>query len=322
MYNTLYLTLSAFLFLIIELLYFKIADKYNIIDKPNQRSSHAQITLRGGGIIFYFAALAYFILHPAYYYFFIGLTLIALISFLDDVFTISNTVRIIIHLLSISLLSFQIGLFNYSLLIIIPAVVVMIGIINAYNFMDGINGITACYSLSVLSLLYMVNKMVQFIEPDFIVYSVIALLVFAFFNFRQKAKCFAGDVGSVSMAFILIFLLGLLILKTGNLNYILFLLVYGVDTVWTIVRRLVRRENIFQAHRTHLYQFLANELGMNRLWISFGYGLLQWVIGFFVISYANQPLSIQWIYSLAIVVLSSGIYLWVKQQILRKAALA
>lgn len=307
---------------IVELAYFRLADKYNIIDKPNQRSSHTQITLRGGGIIFYFAALAYFILHPVYYYFIIGLTLIAFISFLDDVLTISNTIRIFIHLLSISLLSYQIGLFSYPIIIIIPSIIVMIGIINAYNFMDGINGITACYSLSVLALLYIVNKTTQFIEPDFIVYALCAVVVFAFFNFRQKAKCFAGDVGSVSMAFILIFLLGLLIIKTGNLNYILFLLLYGVDTIWTIIRRLIRKDNIFEAHRTHLFQYLANEMGINKLWVSLGYGLLQWLLGWFVISYTDKPLPVQWIYSLAIVALSSGIYLWVKQQILKKAMIA
>lgn len=308
------------IFLLLELLYFKIADKYDIIDKPNQRSSHTQITLRGGGVIFYFSALAYYILHPSYYYFILGLTLIALISFIDDVFTISNTIRILIHLLSISLLSYQIGLFSLPLLIIIPSIIVMIGIINAYNFMDGINGITAANSLAILLLLFIVNKDIQFIDVDFIIYSLLSVLVFAFFNFRQKAKCFAGDVGSVSMAFIILFLLGLLIIKTGNFSYILFLLVYGVDAIWTIVCRLMKKENIFEAHRTHLYQFLANELGFNKLLISFGYGLLQFIIGLVVIYYDNKSLSTQWIVSITITLILSVVYLLVKQNILKKLA--
>ena len=312
-----YLTLFCS-FILIELIYFKIADKYNIIDKPNHRSSHTQITLRGGGVIFYFAALSYFIFHPAYYYFFIGLTLIALISFLDDIFTISNTIRILIHLLSISLLSYQIGLFSYPVFLILPAIIVMIGIINAYNFMDGINGITAYYSLSVLSLLYMVNKTVQFVEPVFILYVAVAVLVFAFFNFRQKAKCFAGDVGSVSMAFILIFLIGLLIMKTGNLIYLLFLLIYGLDAIWTILRRLSKKENIFQAHRTHLYQLMANEMGMNRLWISFSYGFLQLLVGGAVLFISQQTVLIQTVFAVSLIVGLSLIYLLFKHSILKK----
>ena len=55
-----YLIILVLLFLA-ELFYFHIADKYNIIDKPNERSSHTRITLRGGGIIFYLGALAYFL---------------------------------------------------------------------------------------------------------------------------------------------------------------------------------------------------------------------------------------------------------------------
>ena len=314
-------SLLVIVLFVIELLYFKLANHYNITDKPNQRSSHTQITLRGGGVIFYFAALAYFVVHPSYYYFFIGLTFISLISFLDDVVTISNTIRIFFHLLSISLLSYQIGLFAFSLFIILPAIIVMIGIINAYNFMDGINGITAAYSLAILSLLLIVNKEVQFVESEFIIYALLSVLVFGFFNFRQKAKCFAGDVGSVSIAFILIFLLGMLIIKTSNFHYLLFLLVYGVDTIWTIVWRLMRKENIFKAHRTHLFQFLANEMGINKLWVSFSYSFLQFIIGLLVISYINKPLLIQWAWSLTIIILLSGIYLLFKQQILKKFVL-
>src|SRR5690606_9440901 len=103
--------------------------------------------------------------------------------------------------------------------------------------------------------------------------------VFAFFNFRQRAKCFAGDVGRVSMCFILVFVTVSLILATGNLIYILFFAVYGVDSVMTIIFRLLRRENIFKAHRTHLYQYLANEARGNRLVIATCYGVLQVGVG-------------------------------------------
>jgi UDP-N-acetylmuramyl pentapeptide phosphotransferase/UDP-N-acetylglucosamine-1-phosphate transferase len=194
----------------------------------------------------------------------------------------------------------------------------MIGIINAYNFMDGINGITACYSLAVLALLFWVNNEVHFIDADFILYCIMAVAVFAFFNFRKKAKCFAGDVGSVSIAFIILFLLGLLMVKTGNVIYVLFLLVYGLDAIWTIVRRLMRKENIFEAHRTHLYQLMANEMGMNRLLISLSYGLLQLVIGCGIIFLSKQSLATQVVISLSVILGFSLIYLVVKKNILQK----
>lgn len=194
----------------------------------------------------------------------------------------------------------------------------VVGVINAYNFMDGINGITACYSLAVGGLLMIVNQEVNFVAQDFLIFSLVGVLVFTFFNFRTKAKCFAGDVGSVAIAYILLFALGLLILKTGNLIYILFLVVYGVDTVWTIIRRLALKENIFEAHRSHLYQFLGNEAGVNKLMVSFCYGAIQFGLGYLVIQFANSMLKIQLILSAVLLAGLSVIYLVVKNYIIKK----
>ncbi|MCT4223085.1 glycosyltransferase family 4 protein [Elizabethkingia anophelis] len=313
-----YLIILIILF-ILELIYFKIADKFNIIDKPNERSSHTQITLRGGGVIFYFGALLFFFISDFQYpYFILGLSLMALVSFLDDMFTLSNKIRLLIHLISVILMFVQIGLFSYAWFIPLIALLLTIGIINAYNFMDGINGITAFYSLVVLSLLAIVNLSINFVDKNLIYYSIIASLVFGFFNFRQRAKCFAGDVGSVSIAFIIVFLLSQLIVKTGNIIYLLFLTVYGLDTIWTIVRRLMKKENIFKAHRSHLYQYLANENKVNKLVVSSVYGIIQLLIGIIVIWTASLPLKYQIILSGVIISLGSIIYLTLRKRIIRK----
>ena len=313
-----YLLLVLILF-IAELAYFKIADKYNIIDKPNERSSHTQITLRGGGVIFYLGVLAYFLYSGFEYpWFFLGLTLMTAISFLDDVFTLSNKIRLSIHLTSVLLMFYQLGVFDFHILIVLIGIVVVIGTINAYNFMDGINGITAAYSIAVLGLLALINHQLGFIAQDLIIYAGIATLVFGFFNFRNKAKCFAGDVGSVSMAFIVIFILGSLIIATQNLMYILLISVYGIDTVWTIVRRLLRKENIFQAHRSHLYQFLSNEARNNKLIVSFTYAALQFIIGLSVIYASNQTVQFQWVFSIGLLVVLSAVYLGIKQRVIKK----
>jgi len=262
---------------ILELVYFKLADHFNIIDKPNERSSHSSITLRGGGIIFPVASVLFFLCFSFQYPWFLsGLVAIALISFLDDLHTLNNKIRLGVHMLAVGLLFYQWDLFNLPWYGILIAAILVIGTINAYNFMDGINGITGLYSLiTILSFYYINENVVVFTSSDFLILIGLSLLVFNFFNFRKKAKCFAGDVGSVSIAFILIFLLGQLILKTENLTYILLLLVYGLDAVTTIIFRIIRKENIFEAHRSHFYQYLANERKWPHVWVSALYALVQ-----------------------------------------------
>lgn len=305
--------------LVLELLYFKLADRFNIIDKPNERSSHSIVTLRGGGIVFYFGALIFFILSGFQYpWFFLGLTLMTAVSFLDDVFTLSNKIRLVIHFSSVLLMTYQLDLFSMPWYYLLITFIIVVGVINAYNFMDGINGITACYSLAVGALLMIANDQNHFIEQDLLIYSLMGVLVFTFFNFRTKAKCFAGDVGAVAIAFVLLFALGALIIKTGNVVYILFLSVYGIDAVWTIVRRLLKKENIFEAHRSHLYQYLGNEAKVNKLVISFSYGLIQFIVGLIVIQFSQQSVVTQLVFSICLLVGLSALYLILKTYIIKK----
>ena len=274
-----YLIILVLLFLA-ELFYFKLADKCNIIDKPNERSSHTKVTLRGGGIIFYFGALAYFLTnHWEYPWFMVALTLITFISFVDDIRSTSQGLRLVFHFSAMALMFYQWGLFSLSWWWIIVALIICTGIINAYNFMDGINGITGGYSLVVLVALAYINaEITAFIEPALINTVLCSVLVFCFFNFRKKAKCFAGDVGSVSIAFILLFLIGKLILTTGDFSWIILLSVYGVDSVLTIIHRLMLHENIGLPHRKHMYQLMANELNMSHVMVALIYMAAQAVI--------------------------------------------
>lgn len=274
-----YLIILVLLFLA-ELFYFKVADKYNIIDKPNERSSHTRITLRGGGVIFYFGALVYFLTSGFEYpWFMLALTFVAIISFIDDIRSTSQKLRLVFHFSAMALMFYQWGLFSLSWWWIIIALIICTGIINAYNLMDGINGITGGYSLVVLlSLAYIDEEVTPFVEQDLIYTVIMSVLVFCFFNFRKKARCFAGDVGSVSIAFILLFLLGKLIIQTGDFSWIILLSVYGVDSVLTIFHRLMLHENIGLPHRKHLYQLMANELRIPHVVVSVIYMVLQFLI--------------------------------------------
>ena len=279
-----YIIILVLLFLA-ELFYFRIADKCNIIDKPNERSSHTRITLRGGGIIFYFGVLAYFLTsHFEYPWFMLALTLITFISFVDDIRSTSQVLRLVFHFSAMALMFYQWGLFSLPWWTLFVALIVCTGIINAYNFMDGINGITGGYSLVVLVALAYINEaVVSFVEQDFILTVLCSVVVFNFFNFRKRAKCFAGDVGSVCIAFVLLFFIGKLVIRTEDFSWIILLAVYGVDSVLTIIHRLMLHENIGLPHRKHLYQIMANELKIPHMVVSSVYMLVQAlvIVGYF-----------------------------------------
>lgn len=266
--------------------YFRIASKYNIIDKPNQRSSHDYITIRGGGIVFWLAGvLCTFTVLPESLYFLIGITLISGVSLWDDISVLSNKVRLVVHFLSISVMFYGVELFTilpwWGILL---AYIFFIGVLNAYNFMDGINGMTGLYSLSILFGLYYINENIAlFIKPEFIIYPILACFIFLFCNYRKRAICFAGDVGSMAISFWITTLLLLLMMSTQSFVWILLLAVYGVDTVCTILHRLYLKQNIFKAHRLHLYQILSNEYKIDHRIVSAIYAVVQLIISFILI---------------------------------------
>lgn len=276
-----YLIIAAIL-VVAELAYFKIADHFNIIDKPNLRSSHTKIVLRGGGIIFLIGAWVWSAFFGFQYpWFLVAVTLAAGVSFIDDIHSLPDSVRLLVQFVAMGLMFYQLDMIHVNLWwAVILALIVCVGATNIYNFMDGINGITAGYSLAVLIPLLLRNCSGGFVENSLIVVTILSVLVFSYFNFRpkNKAKCFAGDVGSVGIAFILLFMIGCLIMKTGDITWLIFLLVYGVDGCCTIVHRIMLHEHLGEAHRKHAYQLMANELGMSHVTVSLIYMAIQLVI--------------------------------------------
>ena len=301
-----YLIIAALL-VVAELVYFRIADHFNIIDKPNQRSSHSRVTLLGGGIIFLFGAwlwAAFFGLQ--YPWFMAGLTLIAFVSFIDDVHSVSNKIRLLVQFLAMFLMFHELGILQWNMWwMVLIAWVVCVGIINAYNFMDGINGITGAYSLSVLLPLIYVNAKTPFVDMPLLIVTTMAVMVFCFFNFRKKAKCFAGDVGAIGIAFILIFALGKLVVMENDLTYIVFFTVYGVDSVLTICHRILLHEHLGEAHRKHAYQLMANELGIPHVMVSTLYMVMQLLISFGMILLPMK----HWVYMCIVFVIFGSAYL-------------
>jgi len=278
-----YLLILFFIFITL-LAYFHIAEHYQIVDKPNKRSSHKKSTIRGGGIIFPAAVILWFLLFGFRDIWVVtGLVLISTISFVDDLKNLSRFVRFLTHIIAVAFLFAGTTLFSLSPLIWIPVYIVTIGWINIFNFMDGINGITAFYSLICLVSFLFLSSMIGFTGYELPLVLIISVLIFGFFNARNNARIFAGDVGSISLAYMLAFMMIMLISETGRIEYLLFFSVYGIDGAVTILFRILRGENIFKAHRTNLYQFMSNELNLGHLIVAALYAITQMVINILTI---------------------------------------
>ena len=314
------------LLLVAELVYFKIADKYNIIDKPNERSSHSSIVLRGGGIIFSLSMLVWFAVTSVtgewttiteYVPFLVGLLLVAGVSFWDDVQSLPDSVRLIVQFIAMGLMFWSMDIMHWDMWwIVLVALIVCVGATNVINFMDGINGITAGYALAVLAPLVLVNNKLAFIDSSFLIVAILGVLVFCLFNFRSKgkAKCFAGDVGSISIAFIMLFAIGKLVVQTQDVTYLIFLLVYGIDGCLTICHRILLHENLGEAHRKHAYQLMANELKIGHVKVSILYMSLQLAVSFGFIYLCPDSVIAHWIYLLGTVVMLAVAYVLFKKK--------
>ncbi len=309
--SLLFLVITGLALLVVELLYIKTARVYGIVDRPNLRSSHTETTIRGGGVVVIAAVLiASLWSRFPWPLFFLGLMLVATVSFLDDLKSLAASYRFIAQIVGLILIFYQIPTLHCSVALVAAAFVVSVGSLNAFNFMDGINGMTGVYSLVTLgSFFYIQRSLVKFTDEVLIVCVTLSALIFLFFNFRKRAVCFAGDVGSVSFAFVEIFFLLQLVSKTGNLYWVLVFLVYGIDSIVTILFRLFRRENIFTSHRTHLYQHLVNERGLSHRAVAVGYGTIQLIVNivlFFLVGSQIQDVL------LLVSALLLGVYVWIR----------
>lgn len=318
------LLIIAALLVVLELVYFKIADHFNIIDKPNERSSHSTIVLRGGGVIFSLAMVAWAVMTVVqgdwqvvvdYLPFLCGLLLVAGVSFWDDVKSLPDSVRLVVQFSAMALMFWSMGIMHWDMWwIVILALIVCVGATNVINFMDGINGITAGYALAVLVPLALVND--GFIDQSYLIVAIIGVLVFCIFNFRPKgkAKCFAGDVGSISIAFIMLFAIGRLIVQTQDVTYLIFLLVYGIDGCLTICHRIRLHENLGEAHRKHAYQLMANELKIGHVKVSLLYMTMQLVVSLGFIYICPDSVAAHWGYLAGATVVLAVAYVLFKKK--------
>ena len=313
-----YIAFTFFLFAV-SMIYHRLANIYQIVDLPNHRTMHQGATIRGGGVVILFAmVLATIFLQYPGYYFLAGLLIIGITGFVDDLVNLPGKVRFPFQLIAVLLLLMELDFFQYPWHIIIVVVVVATGVLNAFNFMDGINGMTAGYTVVLAISLVFINEHVQqFVEKDLLYCYLVAVVVFGFFNFRKKAVCFAGDVGSLTIAFINVYLILKLISASGHWIYIFFLALYGIDTIFTIIQRLANRENIFEAHNKHFFQVAVRHMGITHIQMSVLYMVIQSMVNALIIFVLPYSLLIQWFVVLVMLGILSGTYIFMKFRLLK-----
>ena len=299
--------------LMAELIYFRLADKCNIIDKPNQRSSHSKVVLRGGGVIFLVGTWVWSCLYGFQYpWMLAAVTLAAGISFVDDIHSLPDSLRLVAQFVAMGLMFYQLDILHLDMWwIVLLALIVCVGATNIINFMDGVNGITGGYSLAVLVPLLLMNRKIQFMESSFLIVAILSVVVFCLFNFRPKnrAKCFAGDVGSIGIGFYLIVLYREIGDTDRRYNSGVFSVVYGVDGCLTICHRIMLHENLGEAHRKHAYQLMANELNMSHPVVSLVYMVLQLAVSLVMVYALPDRVLVHWVYLGIVIALLAVVYL-------------
>ncbi|MBA4283785.1 MAG: UDP-GlcNAc--UDP-phosphate GlcNAc-1-phosphate transferase [Candidatus Puniceispirillum sp.] len=304
--------------LLVAWLYFRLAKKFNIVDKPNLRSSHSEVTVRGGGIIFPIAVFFWWLNSDFQNtWMVLGLIWIAAVSMLDDMYNISRKLRFGIQFFALSMVFYDLGLFDQQPVWLLPVLYfIALGIINAINFMDGINGITGLYFLVFFGSLLAVNEFMPIFDSNLIQYIILAILVFLIFNLRRKALMFAGDIGSISLAYLVIYFLTKWYLESGNWTIILFLVIYGVDSFLTLGQRLLRGENVTQPHRSHLYQLFVNQLKKDHVIVALVFAFLQFCVNFvfFILPQSFPSEAMTW----SVLIVTALVYLSIKIPIQKK----
>lgn len=253
----------------------------SLLDIPNGRSSHSVPTPRGGGVaivVSYLAALVFLFVDDALstplLLALLGSGLvIAALGFLDDHGHVAARWRLLGHFIAAVWALIWLGglppvamfgsVLDIGWLGHVLAVFYLVWLLNLYNFMDGIDGIASveavCVCLSA-ALIYALSGFYELIWLPLLL--VAAVLGFLFWNF-PPARIFMGDAGSGFLGIIL----GVLSLQAAWISsqflwsWLILLGVFIVDATVTLIRRLVRGDKVYEAHRSHAYQFASRRYG-------------------------------------------------------------
>ena len=300
MYEALLLLATLVVIVLSLLVYFPFAEKRGMLAGVNHRSSHSKPVITGAGFIFYISYIFYIIsflfsTESIPWPLFIGISMLAIVSFIDDLKEVWFFIRLVVQFAAICLMLYQVYLnftldllaMNASFLIIISivALIFSVGFVNLYNFMDGLNGMMGGITLSALFVFGLIDYyVVDFIDDSLILYTFIPTLVFMFYNARKQPLCFSGDVGSIVLGFVMTYMLVSLLVETSNMVYAFIFVSVYVEAGMTVIQRLLAGQNIFNPHRIHMFQLLCNEYKKSHLLVSAFYALNQMVFGSIIVT--------------------------------------
>lgn len=302
--------------------YFRIAMRCGITDHSLDSFRNQHLVIRGAGIIFPLSVFTWWVyFQPPADYFLLALFLVTIVSFVDDIVTVAPQIRLAVHFVAAVILfhSWPV-LETHHIFLAILVYLSIAAWLNAFNFMDGINGLAGLYSIVAFASFLLINRDLVLFDNRLLCSVLMATLLFTFYNFRGQARCFAGDVGSISMALILAYVMLYLLIRTEHIPFLLFFLLFALDVFYTLIHRLLRRENIFEPHRFHVYQLLTYSLHISPLKVSAGIAMLQLMLNVLVwLNYSYRFLSGP-VFFLLVLLLGSGAYLWLRIRLLDKIA--
>lgn len=313
--------------MILESIYIPLARRFHIGMHTAARRSARNFTPAGGGIIFPVAAAVFAATNPAtasqpfFSAILLGALILSCISFVDDVHSLPPVARLIIQFVVTGTI-FSYFLRPDMLDIYLIMVVSCVGLINAFNFLDGINGMLTLYAAVVIvTMIVAINTGEPLHMPacgllaGFSTVGCTRLLcliltshaAFALFNFRTKALVYSGDVGSIFTGFVITAVLASICIGLRSMAPVAFVAVFAVDSALTIIHRLFEGEQIMQPHRRHLYQYFAHNLGKPHTAVSMTYAAVQAFInvGYFII-----PQQQRLVYTLIVYLILISLYFW------------
>ncbi|MDA0686792.1 MAG: hypothetical protein O3C22_08190 [Bacteroidetes bacterium] len=287
-------------------LYPRLAAVLNMVDVPNSRSSHRRATPTGFGLVLVVGVLLN-LAHVPYadaWEFYTGFLLIAMTSFLDDYKPIAPGLRFLAQVAAVGLILYALPISKTNLdspIVLLFALIFGVGMLNAYNFMDGINGMLLLHVLVVLGTLMSINMgwlgverhHVHFIDNDILGIAFFVALLLAIVNARNQALGFIGDVGALGFAFIILYALYQLFAQTQNYMYFIFIGIFGIDTGCTIAVKLWRNESVTLPHRDFLFKRFVHVFKQSHLSISAPYALVQLASNIIVLQFPAD-LSSHW----------------------------
>jgi len=283
--------------------------KHAMLDVPNDRSLHETPMPRGGGVVIVLVSLllycfiSIYLTHGISWGYLAGALLVASISWLDDLFSVSSIIRFSVHSVAAVLVIADLG---YLSTIYVPGTGItlhlgtigiaatflwIVWMINAYNFMDGIDGIAGLQAV-LASAGWMIFAFISGYDS---IYLFAGILLFANLGFLihnwSPAKIFMGDVGSAFLGFTFAALPAIALKEKPENSRILpfiaisFIWFFLFDTILTLTFRLMKRRKVWVAHREHIYQRLVIS-GRSHEFVAILYGSLTCVVIIAAIGFA------------------------------------